>query len=220
MKLRNVSQCMWPVGAGVLIVFLFLPVLWAEDAQVRMPGSIGTDYELTYSQLIFDSFKTPANYLEQQKLLEAARKNYAQVSVATLFELRSSFVELLRSQKLIEITEDIAKRRQINVNMVNLRYDAGREMGLRKALGARPKDLYLQFSVEAVVICLLGGIIGIAVGVLTAIVVSEVMGWAVLLSMKSIVLAAGFSVAVGLIFGFWPAQKAAKLNPIDALRYE
>ncbi len=86
-----------------------------------------TEYELSASQLIFDSFKTPANILSQAKLSQAAREAYRGASADVLFELRSNFVELLRSQRLIEITEEIAKRRQINVNMVNLRYEGGRE---------------------------------------------------------------------------------------------
>ncbi len=86
-----------------------------------------TDYELSGSQLIFDSFKTPANILSQSQLLEAARQFYAAASADILLELRSNFVELLRTQRLIQITEEIAERRQINVNLVDLRYQGGRE---------------------------------------------------------------------------------------------
>lgn len=86
-----------------------------------------TDYILSGSQLIFDSFKTPANIFSQAQLLEAARQFYVSTSADVLFELQANFVELMRTQKLIKITEEISERRQINVNLVDLRYQGGRE---------------------------------------------------------------------------------------------
>lgn len=94
------------------------------------------------------------------------------------------------------------------------------EIGLRKALGAENKDILFQFLVESVLICVLGGGIGILLGCSVSWLISSVAGWYTLISVQSILLAFTFSVAVGIIFGIWPAMRAAKLLPIEALRYE
>lgn len=93
------------------------------------------------------------------------------------------------------------------------------EIGLRKALGAEPGHILLQFLIEAVIICLLGGVLGILLGGALAYVGASLIGFPFVLSLGPVVLACGFSVAVGLIFGIAPALKASKLNPIEALRY-
>jgi ABC-type antimicrobial peptide transport system permease subunit len=95
-----------------------------------------------------------------------------------------------------------------------------REIGLRKAVGARPRDIRAQFLTEALVISLTGGLSGLLLGVGVSLGLSRVAGWAVGISAQSVVLAFTFSVGVGVLFGFWPARKAAALNPIQALRYE
>jgi macrolide transport system ATP-binding/permease protein len=95
-----------------------------------------------------------------------------------------------------------------------------REIGLRKALGAKSRDILSQFLIESVVISLAGGAAGLAVGAAVSLLVSLVAGWAVSVSLASALVAVGFSSSVGLIFGLWPARQAAKLNPIAALRSE
>jgi len=95
-----------------------------------------------------------------------------------------------------------------------------REIGLRKAVGARSQDILMQFLVEALVISLAGGLIGLALGGLIALGVTLTGLLTATVSMSAVLLAVGFSLAVGLFFGIWPARRAAKLNPIDALRYE
>jgi ABC-type antimicrobial peptide transport system permease subunit len=98
--------------------------------------------------------------------------------------------------------------------------DRTREIGLRMAVGARPRDILWQFLVEAALLCLLGGIVGIILGRVTSMVVSAVKGWPTAVSPGAIVCAVGVSAAVGLVFGFYPAWKASRLDPIEALRYE
>ena len=95
-----------------------------------------------------------------------------------------------------------------------------REIGIRMAIGARGSDVLLQFLVEAVVLCLLGGAIGVLVGGSAAAIVGRITGWGVLVSPRTVALALVFAATVGVFFGFHPARKAARLNPIEALRYE
>jgi putative ABC transport system permease protein len=95
-----------------------------------------------------------------------------------------------------------------------------REIGIRKALGATRFNILLQFVVEAMVLCLLGGTVGIALGTGIAALLSRVLGWSIVVSPTAVAVAFGFSAAVGLFFGIWPARKAARLDPIEALRYE
>jgi putative ABC transport system permease protein len=88
------------------------------------------------------------------------------------------------------------------------------------AIGAKKNDILLQFMTEAVLLTMLGGLIGIALGAGGATVVSRMLDWPTMISFQSIAIAFVFSGAVGIFFGFYPAKKAAGLNPIDALRYE
>jgi len=95
-----------------------------------------------------------------------------------------------------------------------------REIGVRMAVGAKRRHIMAQFLIEATTISLLGGCLGIVLGVVGARVTSVIAGWPTIISPDTVVTAFAFSVAVGLFFGLYPANKAARLNPIDALRYE
>jgi ABC-type antimicrobial peptide transport system permease subunit len=88
------------------------------------------------------------------------------------------------------------------------------------AVGARSRDILRQFLVEAVVLCLMGGIVGIVVGELCAYLVWLVLKWPTELSLPAILASVGVSVSVGVIFGYYPAWRASRLDPIQALRYE
>jgi macrolide transport system ATP-binding/permease protein len=107
----------------------------------------------------------------------------------------------------------------MNIMLVSVT-ERTREIGLRKALGARDDDILIQFLIEAVVMTVSGGLAGIALGSLIAALIALVAGWAVKVSLFSVILATTFSVLVGVVFGLWPARQASKLNPIEALRYE
>ena len=95
-----------------------------------------------------------------------------------------------------------------------------REIGLRKAIGARAKDIALQFLAEAVMLTFLGGVLGVILGWSAAFAVSQFAGIKTSVSITSVLLAFGVSGAIGIIFGYYPAHRASRLNPIDALRYE
>ncbi len=107
----------------------------------------------------------------------------------------------------------------MNIMLVSVT-ERTREIGIRMAIGAKRKDILMQFLTEAVLLTLLGGLIGIALGAAGATVVSKILSWPTLISPVSVTVAVFFSGAVGIFFGFYPARKAASLNPIEALRYE
>ena len=107
----------------------------------------------------------------------------------------------------------------MNIMLVSVT-ERTREIGLKKALGARKKRILFQFLSEAAVLTLLGGIIGVAVGIALAYIISGVSAVPVAISGTAIVVAVLFSTLIGVIFGLIPSVKAANMNPIDALRYE
>lgn len=107
----------------------------------------------------------------------------------------------------------------MNIMLVSVT-ERTREIGLRKAIGARPVDILWQFLIESVVISVMGGLMGIALGCGITLILGQVAGWTVVISQTAIVLSFTFSAVIGIGFGLWPAKKAASLNPIDALRYE
>jgi putative ABC transport system permease protein len=107
----------------------------------------------------------------------------------------------------------------MNIMLVSVT-ERTREIGVRKALGATSRNILFQFLIEAVVLCILGGAIGVALGGGGAMLLSKVANFNTEISSQSVILAFAFSAAVGVIFGVWPARRAAKLDPIMALRYE
>ncbi len=107
----------------------------------------------------------------------------------------------------------------MNIMLVSVT-ERTREIGIRKALGATKRNVLMQFLIEAVVLCLLGGLVGVLVGAGTAITLSTFFGWNTQVAPASIAMAFLFSAMVGIIFGVWPARRAASLDPITALRYE
>lgn len=107
----------------------------------------------------------------------------------------------------------------MNIMLVSVT-ERTKEIGIRMSIGATGNNILTQFLIEAVVLSLLGGFIGVVLGSLASTLISTFAGWATLVSPESVALSFIFSAAVGIFFGFYPARKAAQLNPIDALRYE
>jgi len=107
----------------------------------------------------------------------------------------------------------------MNIMLVSVT-ERTREIGIRMAVGARGFDILFQFLTEAVLLSLLGGLIGVGLGITTSFAVSNFLGWPISIAPASIILSFVFSSVIGIFFGWYPARKAASLNPIDALRYE
>jgi len=107
----------------------------------------------------------------------------------------------------------------MNIMLVSVT-ERTREIGIRKALGARRRDILAQFLVEAIILSGLGGVLGWALGAVAAQVISKVGKMTVVISLGTVGLALGFSLAVGLFFGIYPARKASRMDPIQALHFE
>jgi macrolide transport system ATP-binding/permease protein len=107
----------------------------------------------------------------------------------------------------------------MNIMLVSVT-ERTREIGLRKAIGARKSDIMLQFLIESVGMTISGGFIGILAGIGISLILAMFAGWAVKTSLISVLLATTFSALIGIFFGLWPARKAASLKPVEALRFE
>ena len=107
----------------------------------------------------------------------------------------------------------------MNIMLVSVT-ERTREIGLRMAVGAAGRDIMIQFLIEAISLSLIGGLIGIALGVAGAQIIAILADWPMQLEAYAPIMAFGFAAVVGIFFGFYPARKAARLDPIEALRYE
>lgn len=107
----------------------------------------------------------------------------------------------------------------MNIMLVSVT-ERTREIGIRIAIGATEEDVQRQFLTESMVMSLMGGLLGVVIGIAISVVISNALKWPVLVSPLSIIVAVAFSIAVGVFFGYYPARKAARLDPIEALRYE
>jgi ABC-type antimicrobial peptide transport system permease subunit len=107
----------------------------------------------------------------------------------------------------------------MNIMLVSVT-ERTREIGIRMAVGARRRDILTQFLVESVTLSVTGGVIGVGIGILGSLLINRIAGWATLLSVQAILLAFAFAMAVGVFFGAYPAQRAARMDPIQALRHE
>ena len=107
----------------------------------------------------------------------------------------------------------------MNIMLVSIT-ERTREIGTRKALGAKNSSIRFQFIIESMILCLIGGILGILVGFLLGAIAASILGYSAAVPVAAIIVAVGFSMVIGIIFGLLPSFKAANLNPIDALRHE
>jgi putative ABC transport system permease protein len=137
--------------------------------------------------------------------------------LSTLSETTATFTTLLAGIAAVSLL--VGGIGIMNIMLVSVT-ERTREIGIRKALGATQRNILLQFLVEAVVLCIAGGLFGIGLGAGASSVLSQSFGWQTSIDVGALVIAFAFAAAVGMIFGVWPARRAAVLDPIEALRYE
>jgi putative ABC transport system permease protein len=188
----------------------------------------GTDRLRSISVLATSEEKIPNAMADVQKVLRREHRlrqgqpddfqmNSQADFLATLGETTQVFTFLLSGIAAVSLL--VGGIGIMNIMLVSVT-ERTREIGIRKALGATRRNVLLQFLIEAVVLCCMGGIIGILVGSAGAFVMSRTAGWNTQVSPGAIGLAFAFSAIVGILFGVWPARRAAVLDPIVALRYE
>jgi len=208
---------------------------WANpDDQVLIPLStaryrvLGTDRVRSISVLAKSEAQIPEAMAEIQKILRREHKlrqgrpddfqirNQADF-LSTFAETTAVFGYLLAGIAAVSLL--VGGIGIMNIMLVSVT-ERTREIGVRKALGATRINILMQFLIEAVVLCLLGGLLGVGLGAGSAQVMSTAFDWNTDVSMSSVIMAFAFAGAVGVLFGVWPARRAAKLDPILALRYE
>ena len=204
------------------------------DDQVLIPLTtgrfrvFGTDRLRSISVLAQSEEKIPDAMADVQKVLRrehrltSAKADDFQIRsqadfLNTLGETTAVFTYLLSGIAAVSLL--VGGIGIMNIMLVSVT-ERTREIGIRKALGATSANILLQFLIEAVVLCLLGGLVGAAVGSGGALAMSKFAQWNTQISPSSIVMAFVFSAVVGVLFGVWPARRAASLDPIVALRYE
>jgi putative ABC transport system permease protein len=145
------------------------------------------------------------------------RLRSSSIFLATLSETTQTFTMLLAGIASVSLL--VGGIGIMNIMLVSVT-ERTREIGIRKALGATRRTILLQFLAEAVAMCVVGGLLGAGVGMGAAVVLREAFDWNAIVGMDSLLLAVLFSASVGVVFGVWPARRAATLDPIEALRYE
>lgn len=175
--------------------------------------SINTDND-TFANTVRDYFNV--NYYAKNDTYEVTV-----ISMASMMDSMNTMINMIQLalSVIAGISLVVGGIGVMNIMLVSIT-ERTKEIGTRKALGATNGSIRLQFITESVVICIIGGIIGIILGILLGTFAVKLMGYEAAVSIQSIIIAVAFSMAIGIFFGYYPANKAAKLNPIDALRYE
>lgn len=220
---HEVSSLMKMAGQNSDITDLYIPYTVGQR-DFENGNSNGYSYltVTTYDvNQVEETAKDVEDYLNRTKFAE---NDIAKVSTTTLESQISQITSVMSNVQLAiggiaAISLLVGGIGVMNILLVSVT-ERTREIGVRKALGANSMDIRAQFITESIIICIIGGMIGVILGGAMGFFASGLMKMPTLPNLFSILLAAGFSMSIGVFFGYYPANKAAKLNPIDALRYE
>ena len=207
---RPDEQVFIPVTTAIYRVFGGREQLNSIYAAARTP----TDLDLAYGEI--DRILRREHRIQPGTEVDFSIRNAADL-LTTFNETTRTFTMLLAGIAGVSLL--VGGIGIMNIMLVSVT-ERTREIGVRKALGATRRAILFQFLVEALVLCTLGGLLGVAVGVGSATAITRIASWETAISYEIVVAAIVFSAAIGLFFGIWPAQRAARLDPIDALRYE
>jgi len=200
-------------------------VVPVTTAMYRLLGKKYVDYieaEVDGQKFIDEVKKDIENLIRKRHRLKADDKD--SFSIRDMTEIRETFMNMIKTMTTLlgciaAVSLIVGGVGIMNIMLVSVA-ERTREIGLRKAIGASSKDIMLQFLIEAMILTCLGGVVGIIVGIGASFLLSLFAGWTTKVSLFSIILATVFSIGVGVCFGLWPARKASRLDPIEALRYE
>jgi len=204
---------------------IFVPLTTAQKRLFGMqfPGMVRTITVQARGPEVMGEVEEEINaVLRQRHRIQPSQEN--DFTVRNLTEIMSTAQETASVMSLLlgaiaSISLMVGGIGIMNIMLVSVT-ERTREIGIRIAVGAKGRDILLQFLIESLVLSLIGGILGIAIGVAGTLILSSLTHWPTLFSMQAILLAFLFSGSVGVFFGFYPARKASMLNPIEALRYE
>lgn len=201
---------------------VYIPVTTAQRT-VFGNKNLSNIYVTTIDESYMDAAENQIGYLllEQHNIKDPVDADFSIQSQAdileTISEVTGTFTMLLTGIAAISLV--VGGIGIMNIMLVTVT-ERTREIGIRKALGAKRKVIVLQFLTEAIVLTFTGGVIGSLVGIGASLIITNLMSLPVLVSVPSIILAFAVSCVIGILFGWYPAQKASKLQPIEALRYE
>ena len=191
----------------ILLGSRYLGSVWVEVSDYNLMPQVEQDIIAAYRK----KHKTPANQADPIMTMNMADMQAMMTSTVSTFGL---LLGIIAGISLIVGGIGI-----MNIMLVSVS-ERTKEIGLRKAIGATKRAVLLQFLIEAIIVSILGGVIGILFGVGSSVLLAKIAKWTIAISASSVLMAFGFSAMVGIIFGYLPARKASRLSPIEALRYE